>query len=63
MGELIVKLERRIGRVKSVINKMENYKADTHTFYGGWSLGYYQGRLSALEDLLDELELINKYVE
>ncbi|MCA1064703.1 hypothetical protein QTG56_24135 (plasmid) [Rossellomorea sp. AcN35-11] len=53
-------LEKKINRVK---RKIEMYKKEhgehpslTHTYHAGWSLGYWEGKLSLLEDRLDELE-------
>ncbi len=31
-------------------------KEDSHTFHGGWNLGYWEGRVSAIEELLDLLD-------
>ena len=31
-------------------------KEEQHTFHGGWNLGYWEGRVSALEGVLDLLE-------
>ena len=36
-------------------------KEDLHTFHGGWNLGYWEGRVSALEDALDLIEEIGLY--
>ena len=31
-------------------------KEGQHTFHGGWNLGYWEGRVSVLEEVLDLLE-------
>lgn len=39
-------------------------KEDKHTFYGGWNLGYWEGRVTAIEeclDLLEELGMTEKF--
>lgn len=32
--------------------------AQTHTYHGGWSLGYWEGKLSTYEDMLDKISEI-----
>ena len=48
-------LERQIERIKKNI---EIYKVREKSLsaHGYWSLGYYQGKLTAMEDSLDDLE-------
>lgn len=59
MSELYNKVEKALQRNE---RKAERYsdtyegKEEQHTFYGGWNLGYWEGRVSALEDILDMLE-------
>lgn len=53
-------LKRRIERIKKRIDAYNelNGNRDTQsmTFHGGWSVGYWEGRLSAYEDMLDDLD-------
>lgn len=49
-------VRRRIPRVEENITKRQNYSSETHTFHGGWSLGYYEGQLSVLGDILDMID-------
>ena len=48
-------LQRQIERTKKQI---EDYKAreDSLSVYGFWSLGYYQGKLTVMEEALDDIE-------
>lgn len=54
------KIERKIKRAQKRVDEMKkahgNNPGSTHTYFGGWDLGYWEGRLSALQDILDELE-------
>ena len=54
------KFERKIARIKTKVENLKQEHGDkpsiTHTYHGGWSLGYWEGRLSALEDMLDDLD-------
>ena len=47
-------LERQIARVKKRIQDYENHE-NTLSVHGHWSLGYYRGRLTVLEDWLDDI--------
>lgn len=49
-------LKRAINRVEKRLARYEDRDTSSMTFHGGWSVGYWAGRLSALEDLLDSLE-------
>lgn len=49
-------IERSIKRCKDAIQKLEEDK-DNLSIHGHWSLGYWQGRLSALEDIQEEGEI------
>lgn len=45
--------------LKLARRRAEPYKdatEKTHTFHGGWSKGYHEGRIAALESVLDELD-------
>lgn len=54
------KLERKISRIKAKIDSLKQEHGDTpsitHTYHGGWTLGYWEGKLSVLEDNFDEIE-------
>lgn len=45
-------IQRAIKKCKKEIAKLED--KDNLSIHGFWSLGYWQGRLSALEDMEDE---------
>lgn len=59
MSELYIKIMKALQRNE---RKAERYssqyegKETQHTFHGGWNLGYWEGRVSALEEILDMLE-------
>ena len=59
MNDLYNKVEKALQRNE---RKAERYssqyegKEEQHTFHGGWNLGYWEGRVSALEEILDMLE-------
>ena len=52
--------KRRIKGLRRKIDEIKKAHGDhpglTHTYYAGWDLGYFQGRLSILEDMEDERE-------
>lgn len=57
--ELYNKLSKALQRNERKSDYYQNKysgKEETLTFYGGWSSGYWQGRVSALEEVLDLLE-------
>ena len=45
-------IQRAIKKCKKEIAKLED--KDNLSIHGFWSLGYWQGRLSALEDIEDD---------
>jgi len=49
-------LNRKIQRSESEVEKYKEYNSKDHTFHGGWSKGYADGRLSALQDIEDMIE-------
>jgi hypothetical protein len=49
------RLKRKIIRAKNQIKELED-KQDNLSKHGYWSLGYLKGRLTVLEDWLDDLE-------
>jgi hypothetical protein len=60
MNDLKEYLKRRISRmskrVESVKEKYGDNPTETYNFYGGQTLGHWQGMLSAYENVLDEIE-------
>jgi hypothetical protein len=52
------KLELNKNRLQTVKENQEIAGGPTKhtTFHGGWTLGYYEGKIAALEDVLDILE-------
>lgn len=48
-------IQRSIERTKKHIADYETRK-DNLSIHGYWSLGYYQGKLTAMEDALDDIE-------
>ena len=55
--KVIRKIKHKIERYSK---RIENYEKGKETLskHGYWSLGYFQGRLSLLEEILDELEIL-----
>jgi hypothetical protein len=55
----IKKLKHRIERLQGFIDAMSKLHKGKETsyynYFAGWDLGYYEGQLSVLEDLLDEV--------
>lgn len=49
------RIKHKIDRAKRKIQDLEERK-NILSVHGYWSLGYWEGRLSVLEDLLDEVE-------
>lgn len=54
---LLSRTERSIERLKPRIEKLENNKENL-TVHGYQDLGYFRGRLSALEDVADDLRCL-----
>lgn len=57
---LIVKLQRRLKHFKKRLKAFQNGEtneelAKHQSFFGGWDIGYYEGRISEIEDTLLEL--------
>lgn len=48
-------LKRQIERIRKRIQEYKE-KKEALSVYGYWSLGYYHGKLSALEDWLDYMK-------
>lgn len=59
MDEIKQVLTQRIIHSRKRISKYKKLHGEnpsqTHTYHGGWDLGYWEGKLSALEDLFDEI--------
>lgn len=63
MDKLITNIQRRIRRCqKSVEDNKQKFSGREHefTFHGGYDSGYAEGKLAALEDMLDALLKISK---
>ena len=45
-------------RVKIFKEKYGNNPSEKYTFYGGHTLGYWEGTLSTYQNILDEIEVI-----
>ncbi|WP_428828508.1 hypothetical protein ACPJHH_13150 [Bacillus altitudinis] len=48
------KYERAADKIEKIKEQHGNNPGQTHTYHGGWSLGFWVGRLSVLEELLEE---------
>lgn len=48
-------IERSLKLVKRRAEPYKDATEHTHTFHGGWSKGYWEGKIAALESVLDEL--------
>ena len=55
-------IKRQIERIRKRIQEYEE-KKETLSVHGHWSLGYYQGKLSALEDWLNSMQELKEGVE
>ena len=55
----VSKLKRRLARLieqrDSILLKHKG-KEEQFTYWGGWSLGYTLGKISEIENIIDELE-------
>ena len=53
-------LARRISHVTKRINSIKesygDHPSQTHTYHGGWDLGYWEGLLSAYENVRDRMD-------
>lgn len=60
MEELKRYLESRKKHAADWVRRIEEKQGPnpglTHTYYGGWDLGYWKGKLSAAENSLDVIE-------
>lgn len=52
-------IERRLEHARKRVNQYKQAHGEnpgqTHTYHGGWDLGYWEGKLSTYEDMLDEI--------
>jgi hypothetical protein len=54
MQKLIDLIKRRKAHT---LKRIESYKeSGGDNYHAGWSLGYWEGRLSAFDDVLDEID-------
>jgi len=59
MEDYINKLKRRLSKLKDKEKLLKNKHTGNepkYTYHGGWDLGYIQGKISEIEDIIDELE-------
>ena len=51
----INRVERRLSRLKRELSyyDLDGIIADKYTAHGGWSIGYIEGQIRVLEDVLD----------
>jgi hypothetical protein len=55
----IVKLRRRLDRLKGQLTKLESTHVGNElkkTYWGGYEMGYLKGKISEIEDILDDVE-------
>lgn len=58
MQEVKRKLNRQLQRLykeKERLDALHNGNEDKFTYHGGWTLGYVTGKITALENALDEI--------
>ncbi|MCP9283012.1 hypothetical protein [Bacillus safensis] len=48
------KYERASNKVEKIKEQHGDNPGQTHTYHAGWNLGFWVGRLSVLEELLEE---------
>ena len=53
-------LQGRIKHARIKVNSIREYQGDEpnerYNYFGGWDLGYWEGKLFVYEDILDEIE-------
>lgn len=54
------RLKHANNRVDALREEHGDHPDTTHTYHGGWSLGYWQGKLTVYENILDELEALEE---
>lgn len=63
MDTLIAEIQRRITRCQKIVEaNKQKFSGREHefTFHGGYDSGYAEGKLAALEDMLDALLKLEK---
>lgn len=55
-GFLLKRISHAEKRVLSIKESHGDNPTETHNYYGGHSLGYWEGKLSAYQNILDEIE-------
>ena len=54
----IKRLKHKIERTQNKVDRLKEYHGKTpvkdFTYHGGWNLGYLEGMLRVMEDILDE---------
>lgn len=56
--EIVSKLKKRLERLTDMKNKLEKEhigKEYDFTYWGGFDLGYLKGKITEIEDMIDEL--------
>jgi len=54
--ELQHKIERTKKQIEAIIEKHGPNPGNKYSYYGGYDLGYLEGKLAVYEDWLDELD-------
>lgn len=57
------KLKHAIRHLRYYDDKYANVSEMSLTYHGGWSIGYWEAKVSAYEDLLDDLDIIEGVVD
>lgn len=61
---MIEKLKRRLSRLKEQRDKLEEEhkgkELTKYTYWAGYDLGYLKGKICEIEEMVDELEIIEK---
>lgn len=59
---MVYKIQRKVLHCQKRADELKEHHGDNPSkdfnYYGGYDLGYWKGRLSALEDILDEIEIM-----
>lgn len=66
MQDYIQKLKRRLVRLKGTESELRDKHAGNehkYTYHGGWDLGYVQGKIHEIEEIIDKLEAHSTYTE
>ena len=58
--QLIKQLERSLKRSKSHVNECEHMTHENSNFHGGWSKGYFEGKVAALEDVIATVKQLQR---